>query len=165
VAALFEDVDLSNTVGWFTSLYPLLLAVRGPAGPGDVLKAIKEQLRRVPRGGLSFGVGRFLSGDAALRSSLASLPRAAVGFNYLGQFDQLTSEGSLFTPATESVGPMLGPANARSHLLDVAAVVSGGRLHVQWVYGRHVHAREASLMRVPRGALRARCKSGRRATP
>ncbi|WP_343943877.1 amino acid adenylation domain-containing protein [Pseudonocardia zijingensis] len=73
------DIDLSRTVGWFTTLYPVALDV--PAGgPAAVVKGIKEQLRAVPRAGLSYGALRYLAGAP----DLAAAP--SVLFNYLGRF-------------------------------------------------------------------------------
>ncbi|ASL28768.1 peptide synthetase [Azotobacter chroococcum] len=74
---LFDDLDLSRTVGWFTSLYPLRLQ---PAAdlPGS-LKAVKEQLRAVRDGGLAYGLLR-------RRGELDGVVPQVL-FNYLGQFE------------------------------------------------------------------------------
>ncbi len=76
-APLFEDIDLSRTVGWFTCLYPLSL--RPATGLPDSLKAIKEQLRAVADGGLAYGL---LQQQGALAGVTPQLL-----FNYLGQFE------------------------------------------------------------------------------
>ena len=60
--ALFDDIDLTRSVGWFTSAYPLRLTPH--AGQGDSIKAIKEQLRGVPHKGLGYGVLRYLTDNA-----------------------------------------------------------------------------------------------------
>ena len=73
---LFDDVDLSRTVGWFTTLYPVLLQVPPGSGPGQALQAVKEQLRAVPNRGIGYGLLRYLSGDEELRQRLR---RAAGG--------------------------------------------------------------------------------------
>ena len=57
--ALFEGIDLSRTVGWFTSMYPVLLTIDDPR-PGETLKSVKEQLRRIPDQGLGFDLLRYL---------------------------------------------------------------------------------------------------------
>ncbi|MHA6616154.1 non-ribosomal peptide synthase/polyketide synthase [Pseudonocardia sp. DLS-67] len=73
------DIDLSRTVGWFTTLYPVALDV--PSGRlAAVVKGVKEQLRAVPEGGLSYGALRYLAGHADLAVAPALL------FNYLGRF-------------------------------------------------------------------------------
>ena len=98
---LFDGIDLTRTVGWFTSLYPLRLAPR--AGHGDSIKAIKEQLRAVPDKGMGYGVLRYL-GDASVREALATLDPPRITFNYLGQFDSQFDAQALLAPATERGG-------------------------------------------------------------
>src|SRR5205823_14796292 len=60
---LFEGVDLSRTVGWFTSLFPVLLDTSAALDPGSALKRVKEQLRAIPHRGLGYGVLRPLGRD------------------------------------------------------------------------------------------------------
>src|SRR5262249_14817919 len=67
--ALCEEIDHSRTVGWFTSLYPVLLdlsSLNPQAQPGTWLKLVKEQLRAIPQHGLGYGLLRYLCGDAAI---------------------------------------------------------------------------------------------------
>ncbi len=84
----FPELDLTRTVGWFTSLYPLVLDLGGLASDdlGGALVAVKEQLRAVPGDGLGYGLLRYL-GPPEARAALAAQPAAAVLFNYLGQLD------------------------------------------------------------------------------
>src|SRR5262249_39472616 len=88
-----SDIDLSRTVGWFTSLYPVRLdvggvdveeALAGGAGLGRALKLIKEQLRAVPGNGLGYGLLRYLNARTGLQLSGFAAPQ--IGFNYLGRF-------------------------------------------------------------------------------
>jgi amino acid adenylation domain-containing protein/non-ribosomal peptide synthase protein (TIGR01720 family) len=139
--SLFDDVDLSRTAGWFTSIFPVLLERAPERGHPlrDAVKSVKEQLRAIPRRGVGYGLLRYLSGDAA---ALAALPRAELSFNYLGQFDQVLHESSPFGPAPESVGPPHGPRNARRYLLEVNAFISGGRLQLDWAYSETIHHRD-----------------------
>ena len=121
---VFDDVDLSRTVGWFTSMFPVALDVDVAGGPGAWLDAIKEQLRAVPGRGVPYGVLRYLRGGGVPARS-----RPAVGFNYLGQFD--VAPGTPFLrAAAESPGPTAADDVPRPHPLDVNALVAEGRLHV-----------------------------------
>ncbi len=145
---LFADVDLSRTVGWFTTVFPVLLDVRGAEGEGAALRAVKEQLRAVPHRGIGFGALRWL-GDAAVRERLERLPQAQVSFNYMGQLDEAPPAGSAPGaadagpgPEPESRGPDFDPRTVRPHLLDVGAVVEGGRLRLELSYAREVHRPE-----------------------
>ncbi len=93
---IFPGVDLSRTVGWFTSVFPVLLDTGRAAAPGVALRAVREKLLRVPNNGLSFGVLRYLEAEAV--ESLRALPAARIGFNYLGQVDQVFTAGSPLAP-------------------------------------------------------------------
>ncbi|MFX5918551.1 condensation domain-containing protein, partial [Acinetobacter baumannii] len=77
-------MDLSRSVGWFTTAYPVHLHPGEDAGAA--IRAVKEQLRAVPGNGLGYGVLRHL-GDGEAQATLRALPEARVTFNYLGQFD------------------------------------------------------------------------------
>ena len=118
---LFDDIDVSRTVGWFTSLFPVLL--QGEPGrvsarstetpradatwltgdPGDLLKSIKEQWRAVPDRGIGYGILRYY-GDDATQAALANAPQADISFNYLGQIAAQSEMAGLFSGAEESAG-------------------------------------------------------------
>ncbi|HEU4452938.1 MAG TPA: amino acid adenylation domain-containing protein, partial [Longimicrobium sp.] len=161
---LFDGLDLSRTVGFFTTLYPVLLDLSGAEGPGGALKAAKEQLRAIPGRGIGHGALRWLHPDAGVREALAAVPAAGVHFEYLGQVDGALSGDAALGVAPESAGPELDPAGARTHLLQVSAVVAGGRLRVTWGYGARVHRRE-TVERLAEGyaaelrALVAHCRA------
>ncbi|MFY9570783.1 MAG: condensation domain-containing protein, partial [Blastocatellia bacterium] len=138
---LFEDVDLSRTVGWFTTVFPVALDLPKAAGPGEALKAIKEQLRRVPRSGIGYGLLRYLNDDPQVAANLRRRPQAEVSFNYLGQFDQIISASQTFKPAEESVGPTRARGARRNYLIDVTGSVVRHRLQMRLTYSENLHAR------------------------
>ncbi|WP_338580278.1 non-ribosomal peptide synthetase [Pseudomonas sp. ML2-2023-6] len=129
---LFDEIDLSRTVGWFTSAYPLRLTPSS-AGQGASIKAIKEQLRSVPHKGLGYGVLRYLT-DSATREALAALPEAAVTFNYLGQFDQSFADDALFHPLDEPTGAAHDPLAPLANELSIDSQVYGGELLLRWTF-------------------------------
>ncbi len=133
---LFDDVDLSRTVGWFTSLFPVALDVPD-AGVGDLLKSVKEQLRAIPARGLSYGVLRHFAGSAP-----AVRPR--LSFNYLGRFE---AEGQLYRGLERELELEQNPADVRAHAVDVVARVTEGRLEITWFYSGEQHA-EATIQAV-----------------
>jgi amino acid adenylation domain-containing protein/non-ribosomal peptide synthase protein (TIGR01720 family) len=137
-----EPLDVSRTVGWFTSLFPVALKVSRGEAPGQVLKSVKEQLRAVPHQGIGYGLLRYQSADSDLARQLAALPQAEVSFNYLGQVDQLLAGMTLIGVAREGAGPARSPRARRRHLLEVNAIVVEGRLQVSWTYGRLIHLRD-----------------------
>jgi non-ribosomal peptide synthase protein (TIGR01720 family) len=134
---LFEGVDLTRTVGWFTSLFPVLLDVSAALDPGSALKSVKEQLRDVPHRGIGYGVLRWLGRVEGLPT-----PEPEVSFNYLGQVDlgQVdASSDAAFRFASEDCGAAASPDGRRPHLIDVSGSVSDGRLRLHWTYSSAVH--------------------------
>ncbi|WP_396136899.1 MULTISPECIES: amino acid adenylation domain-containing protein [unclassified Amycolatopsis] len=131
---VFEDVDLSRTVGWFTALYPCPVAVPRDGGWGAVLKAVKECLRAVPDRGLGYGALRYL-GEAELPES-----RPVAAFNYLGRFDAEPESGALFRGAPSAIGLSRAPHVTGTSRLDVtAAVTAAGELEFEWTYSPGAH--------------------------
>ncbi|MGF6141068.1 amino acid adenylation domain-containing protein [Pseudomonas laurylsulfatiphila] len=126
---LGDDLDLSRTVGWFTSLFPVRL--QPEAGAANSIKSIKEQLRAIPGKGLGYGLLRYL-GEPAQRQLLQDLPAPRITFNYLGQFDRQFDEAALFVPATESAGQAQGDDAPLANWLTVEGQVYGGQLSLQW---------------------------------
>jgi amino acid adenylation domain-containing protein/non-ribosomal peptide synthase protein (TIGR01720 family) len=131
-------LDLSRTVGWLTSIYPLRLAVP-PGSPGARLKAVKEALRAVPRLGIGFGL---LSGrEDAAGAEIRRHSGAEVVFNYLGQLDQALPADSPFLLAPEPAGADRSPRQRRRHLLEISVAVVNGCLRATWTYGTGLHRR------------------------
>jgi non-ribosomal peptide synthase protein (TIGR01720 family) len=135
---LFDDVDLTRTVGWLTVIYPMLVDLGAAADPGAALIRVKEQLRAVPGHGLGHGLLRYVRGD----EELAALPGAEVSFNYLGQLDQALPGSAPFSPAREGAGPTRSPRGRRRHALDVVASIGGGRLQARFAHTEATHRRE-----------------------
>jgi amino acid adenylation domain-containing protein/non-ribosomal peptide synthase protein (TIGR01720 family) len=139
---VLSGLDLSQTVGWFTAIYPVLLEVEEDWKPGRALKQTKEQLRRVPNRGFGYGVLRYVCEDEKIRREFKELPHAEISFNYLGQFDQVFSESKLFLPAQKSSGRSVSRENRRQHLIDVGGIVVNGRLQIGWTHNPNVTRRE-----------------------
>ncbi|SFX03153.1 non-ribosomal peptide synthase domain TIGR01720/amino acid adenylation domain-containing protein [Pseudomonas sp. NFACC49-2] len=137
---LFDDLDLTRTVGWFTSVYPVRLS---PSAEdiGASIKAIKEQLRAVPHKGLGYGVLRYLADDAT-RQAMADLPQASITFNYLGQLDQTLGHDALFRPLDAALGAIHDPDAPLPNELSVDSQVSGGELVLRWTYSGERHDRQ-----------------------
>ncbi|HEY0806049.1 MAG TPA: amino acid adenylation domain-containing protein, partial [Pseudonocardiaceae bacterium] len=121
-----DGVDLSRTVGWFTTMFPVALDLPAPDW-ATTIKSVKEQLRAIPHHGIGFG--------AAATSS--------VRFNYLGQFG---TELSLTAD----------PDAERSHMLDIVANVDHDELVFTWFYSPDLHDTRTvrALADATAGALR-----------
>jgi non-ribosomal peptide synthase protein (TIGR01720 family) len=145
--ALFDDVDLTRTVGWLASLFPIVVDVGGAASPAAALGSVKVQLDRIPQRGIGYGLLRYLSGDEHTAARLQAQPQAEVRFNYLGQFDQVLADDASLSPAREFGGPVRSPRGHRRYLLEIDGNVVGGQLQMGWTYSRDLH-RDATIERV-----------------
>ncbi|MFM0286806.1 amino acid adenylation domain-containing protein [Paraburkholderia megapolitana] len=141
------DLDVSRTVGWFTSLFPVLLKVEAEAhDPARLVASITAQLRTVPSAGITYGLLQDRLDGAAPQSQLL--------FNYLGQTDQVFTGARDWKQATEASGDGRNADQQREHLLDINAYVTGNRLHVAWEFSRAFHD-TANIERLAQGYIAA----------
>jgi non-ribosomal peptide synthase protein (TIGR01720 family) len=135
-----EPADLSRTVGWFTTIYPVSLTVPEGAGPRELAKAVRRQLRTVPGNGLGFGALRHL-GSPEVRERLDGEAPQIV-FNYLGQWDQHGgTDSGLYRAVHDSLGQDSDPTDRGPHLLEVVGAVGDGELRFSWYFHPDRHAR------------------------
>jgi len=139
---IFEGVDLSRTVGWFTTIFPVVLDLKESQALSASLRLVKEQLRAIPNRGIGYGLLRYLSGDEDIVANLGRQAQAEVRFNYLGQTDRALPHAALFKPAHEATGPAQSPAAERGYLLNIIGAVTGGELRLEWTYSENIHRRE-----------------------
>lgn len=162
-----EGADLSRSMGWFTSIFPVYF--EHPAGNENrkLLHELSRHVHQVPNRGIGYGLLRYLCTDQAVRETLAGKPQPEINFNYLGQFDQTgveipggaepaTSDDQLMEDrqrgtdagldytlelAPEFAGAEQNPESQRSSKLYVVAIVNGGQLSLRWLYSRGLHDR------------------------
>ncbi|ANN20077.1 non-ribosomal peptide synthetase [Amycolatopsis orientalis] len=127
------ELDPSRTLGWFTDIHPLRLdttgadpaeAIAGGPAAGRLLKQVKENVRAVPDGGLGYGLLRHLNAETA--PVLAALPKAEIGFNYLGRFSSRSGGDAKPWQITGIAGGAAEPDTPLRHVLEIDAVVVDG---------------------------------------
>ncbi|KFU81851.1 non-ribosomal peptide synthase domain TIGR01720/amino acid adenylation domain-containing protein [Amycolatopsis lurida] len=132
---ILDGVDLSRTVGWFTTLFPVGLMVDDSAGWRRLVKATRKQLRALPGNGFGYGALRYfrfpeLGGTAP-----------EVAFNYLGQGDHAGEGSGFYRRAHAPLGREQDPGNRPPHVLEVVGGVRDGRLEFSWYYQPHLNTR------------------------
>ena len=142
---LFEDVDFSRTLGWFTAMYPVVLDLGGAKPPGEALKIVKEQLRRIPNNGIGYGLLRHVNPETG--AALADMAHPQLNFNYLGQTDGGGAQDGLFRFSTEAMGREHTPDDDRGHLFEIVGLVIDGKMNLVWNYSGAImdHARVEKL--------------------
>ncbi|OPF20219.1 non-ribosomal peptide synthetase [Microcystis aeruginosa KW] len=136
---VIESVNLSRTVGWFTSIFPVFFTLENLHHPGECLKSIKEQLRQIPNRGFDYGIGYYLNSDLTIQSPLKNYPKAQVSFNYLGQFTSHQIGEIGWKLSQESSGSIHSPLGQRSHLIAIHGIVVDGQLDMEWQYSENFH--------------------------
>jgi len=139
---LFDDLDITRTVGWFTTTYPLLLDVDGLEDVERRLQAAKERLTGVPHHGFGYGLLRYLNPDEAVKATLSSIPQAESSFNYLGQFNTAMGGNDGISLAVENKGAERDPHELRGHLLEIDGGVTDGRLAMDFTFSSAIHREE-----------------------
>ncbi len=135
---LVPGADLSRTVGWFTSIYPVCLGVARGQDPAEALKETKQTLREVPHDGVGYGILRHLGADG---DTLAT-GGGQVLFNYLGQFDNVLRDDRAFGDAAEPKGRAQAASGTRSHVLEINSEVGGGVFRIRFCYSTALHRRD-----------------------
>lgn len=120
-----KDFDLTRTIGWFTTMYPVYLSITQPENIGKVIQDIKENLRKVPEKGLGYGI--------AAGKNRIHVDEPQILFNYLGQWDNSKDNRLLFKFGNHSVGNTVGD-NKPSHLLEINGYIKNKQLQFFWTY-------------------------------
>ncbi|MEL7003409.1 MAG: amino acid adenylation domain-containing protein, partial [Bacteroidota bacterium] len=121
-----DDIDISRTIGWFTSVYPVLLK-KNEDGVGSVIKHVKESLRKAPNNGLDYLIDQYLSNKPANDN------RSQIIFNYLGQIDGEEDEGP-FAISDEPAGDEISLDETRDYDFEFQSIIENGKLKMSLSY-------------------------------
>jgi amino acid adenylation domain-containing protein/non-ribosomal peptide synthase protein (TIGR01720 family) len=139
---VLDGVDLSRTVGWFTTIFPVVLDVVPSEEPNwrDLIKSARRQLRAIPGNGFGFGALRYLGSPATRERLSANGHGPQIVFNYLGQWDARSQEAdrSLYWAMHPSIGQDRDSADPDEHLLEVLGSVTDGQLEFSWYYHQNL---------------------------
>ncbi|MGB3468465.1 MAG: condensation domain-containing protein, partial [Cyclobacteriaceae bacterium] len=130
---IIQELDVSRTVGWFTSMYPLVIDLSGSEDIAYYLVNIKESLRKIPSKGIGYGILKYLSEDK-LNDKLSP----EIVFNYLGDFGTgvTNAEGSLFDYVSESIGRESSEENVIDAKLDISGIMIAEELSLSVRYSK-----------------------------
>jgi amino acid adenylation domain-containing protein/non-ribosomal peptide synthase protein (TIGR01720 family) len=129
---IIKGIDISRTVGWFTSQYPIVLNTSGKRDLAYKIKTVKESMRKIPNKGIGYGILKYMTSSenkGVLRCNL----KPEINFNYLGQFDgDVNTE--LFTVSDIPAGKSISPNMENLYKLDINGIVTKGRLTLNFTY-------------------------------
>ncbi|MBE9214963.1 amino acid adenylation domain-containing protein [Plectonema cf. radiosum LEGE 06105] len=136
---LFSDVDLSRTVGWFTTIFPVILKLDNNRNLEAIIKSVKEQLRQIPARGFGYSLLRYLIKDEIIKTRLQNQHQAQIKFNYLGKLDFTPTDSLILGLAKEPTGELRSPKGKRQYLLEINSWISEDKLQLTWNYSRNIH--------------------------
>ncbi|MBW8687177.1 non-ribosomal peptide synthetase [Chitinophaga rhizophila] len=137
---IIRNVDISRTIGWFTTMYPFVLHIPNE----DSLVAVKEDLRRIPGKGIGFGMLKYLREDYQALSYTPS-----VLFNYLGNFDNSFGADNKtgFSYAAEPAGNNIAEENAENVVLNISGSIVAEQLFLSINYSSQLYT-QATIQRL-----------------
>ncbi len=140
-----EGIDISRTVGWFTSLYPVLLELKQTEwdDADGLVKSVKEQLRQIPDKGLGYGVLKYINEEEVLQKK----DPWDILFNYLGQVDNVIRESKWFSGTGESAGSGRSEELIVTEKLSINSIIKGGELILNWTYSPK-HYEEVTIQKL-----------------
>ncbi|USP97309.1 non-ribosomal peptide synthase/polyketide synthase [Bacillus vallismortis] len=134
---IIPDADISRTIGWFTSQYPVVLKMEAGKDLSQRIKSVKEGLRRIPDKGMNYSIVKYVSG----RPEAGSLQlNPEISFNYLGQFDQ-DLKHQAFRISPFSTGLSMNENQERTVVLDLNGMIAEGKLSLTLSYSNKQYER------------------------
>ena len=132
-----EDIDLTRTVGWFTTISPITVSRAAGDSPANIVRVVKDVRRRLPSNGWAYFASRYLN-DKGISAFQAHRSTMEVVFNYRGQFQQLEHQDSLFTNIKlDGVSPF-GPTRPAPALINIITSITDGSTHFSFTWNRHI---------------------------
>jgi non-ribosomal peptide synthase protein (TIGR01720 family) len=136
-----SNIDLSRTVGWFTSVYPIHVPIS--EDEDDVVQTVrqvKDLRRKIVDNGRSYVAHRFLTEEGKQR--FAQHEPMEILFNYLGKSQHLESDDALFQPVTfseeeEAATSDVGATTKRLALFEISASVTRGKINFDFMYNQN----------------------------
>ncbi|MEC1536488.1 non-ribosomal peptide synthase/polyketide synthase [Bacillus sonorensis] len=134
---ILEGVDISRTVGWFTTMYPVLIDLGEETDISRNIKMVKETLRKIPNKGIGYGILKYLADDPELIHE----EKPQISFNYLGEIDADMNRGE-FSGSDFSEGESIGGKIARSHSIEINSIVINHELVIHTTFNEWEYAKE-----------------------
>ncbi|KAH7130267.1 hypothetical protein B0J11DRAFT_429378 [Dendryphion nanum] len=137
-----SEIDISRTVGWFTTVYPIF--VNPSADPMDTVRRVKDFRRQIPDNGRPYFAKRCLTDEGG--EHFKSHWPMEISFNYLGQYQQLERSDALLQPMESMAGETreaggtadVGFNAPRFGLFEISAIIFKGQLKFAFTFNRHM---------------------------
>jgi amino acid adenylation domain-containing protein/non-ribosomal peptide synthase protein (TIGR01720 family) len=133
-----DDLDISGTVGWFTTMYPLYVNMQKQFDILDVIKRAKDVRHSVPSNGRPYFASRYLN-EAGI-AKFGGHDHVELSFDYLGLYQQMERADALLTqvPGYQAIFEDVGKEAPRFALVEITAEVLQGQMQLLFVFNKHM---------------------------
>lgn len=138
---IFPNTNLSRTIGWFTSLYPVLLDMKYKHNLSMQLKFVKESLHQIPEKGIGYGVLKYLT-PLELKENIKFDNKHQIEFNYLGQFDSDLKQMSQFSVTQEYSGETESLNREINYNFSFTGIIAEGKLTISVNYKKKYYSKK-----------------------
>ncbi|MBU8591559.1 plipastatin non-ribosomal peptide synthetase PpsC [Bacillus subtilis] len=129
---ILPELDISRTVGWFTSMYPALISFENHRDElGTSVKTVKDTLGRIPNKGVGYGMLKYLTHPENKSITFSKTPE--ISFNYLGQFNDIERQDT-FRPSSLGSGKDITHTWKREQIIEMSAMTADKKLHFNLSY-------------------------------
>lgn len=135
---IFGDTDFSATIGWFTSVYPVMINSYNADDTGKLITDVKESLKKYSSEGIKYGIMKYIRRDGRLQNISSNLP--SMVFNYLGQFKNEISPGWEFSH--DSLKLITGDDEYRPYAIEMNSMIVSSDLVMNIEYSSNLHKRD-----------------------
>ncbi|WP_158078661.1 non-ribosomal peptide synthetase, partial [Clostridium puniceum] len=137
---IIKDVSIDRTIGWFTSIYPVVLDMAYSEDISYSIQQTKETLRHIPNNGIGYGILKYLACNQNNKDISFKL-KPEISFNYLGEFMQKESKDS-FSYSKLTGGMTVSTANKELYSIEINGIVSEGKLQIFLNYSTKEYKKE-----------------------
>ena len=131
---IIPNMDITRTIGWFTSTYPVILECENSSDTGYYIKSIKEGLRKIPNKGVGYNILKYITPKEYIKDLEFKL-NPEISFNYLGQFDNDLNQ-DVFNISSISTGDDISKKSQRVYDINIGGVIINGELTLTFEYNK-----------------------------
>lgn len=146
--AIMENVDVTRTIGWFTTVYPVVLDMENLDDISSMIMSTKEMLRQIPNKGFGYWVLKYMT-DEENKQGLGFHSEPEISFNYLGQVDE-GIDPHLFKIPNITTGNLVSQDFESPKLLEIYGIIVRGQLNISVNYNTEAF-NEAQISSFARG--------------
>ncbi|UCH93477.1 MAG: amino acid adenylation domain-containing protein, partial [Candidatus Aminicenantes bacterium] len=136
--SITRDIDISRTIGWYTTQFPVVLDMNQNQDLSFLIKAVKEMMRHIPYKGIGYGILRYLT-PKDKKEGFTFTRDPEISFNYLGQFGrEHHSSNNIFQVSNLNMGNTINPAPETKYILHINGMIDQkGELVMEFSYNKY----------------------------